>query len=168
MEISQHDYACACECCVETVGRRLRNVPYRPGPRGTRLYPVAQALPTIRPREIAKDAVPALLGAATPPDDTLYVGGAEALDAARRLIDWLPDDARGRLSAVQNSFVVSVANSNVCAAPVVENLEALRVLIALQSDVLRFIFETGDFPDMGRMSPAFAICNYSTTMKEVA
>ncbi|QFT95946.1 hypothetical protein FIU85_01390 [Roseovarius sp. THAF8] len=168
MEISQHDYARACGCCVETAGRRLRSATYRSGPRGTRLYNLAEALPTVRPREIAKGAIPALLSAATPPEDTLYVGGVEAAEVARRLIEWLPDDARTRLSKVQNFFVVSVANSNVCAAPVVENLELLRVLIGLQPDVLKFVFRAGDVPDMDRMSPAFAICNYTTTTKEAA
>ncbi|MGK7652388.1 hypothetical protein ACSQ76_08235 [Roseovarius sp. B08] len=79
----------------------------------------------------------------------------------------MPEDARTRLSKVQNFFVVSVANSNVCAAPVVENLELLRVLIVLQPDVLKFVFRAGDVPDMDRMSPAFAICNY-TNIKEAA
>ncbi|MGK7652387.1 hypothetical protein ACSQ76_08230 [Roseovarius sp. B08] len=66
MEINQHDYARACGCCVETAGRRLRSATYRSGSRGTRLYNLAEALPTVRPREVAKGAIPALLSAATP------------------------------------------------------------------------------------------------------
>ncbi|GGO50330.1 hypothetical protein SAMN05444398_1011049 [Roseovarius pacificus] len=160
MYITQHLYARETGRVVETACARLKTVPHINGGRGVHHYHVAAALPTLRPREY--DSIPALVLCATPPEDSLYVGGPEALPMARALIEWLPEEPRERFRAVQNSFVVALANSNVCAAPVVENIETLRVLIVLQPDILRWIFRCGDVPDMDRLAPAFAIVNNSS------
>ncbi|WP_288941007.1 hypothetical protein [uncultured Roseovarius sp.] len=145
---------------METVCARLKTVPHINGARGVHHYHVAAALPTLRPREY--DSAPALILCAEPPEDSLYVGGAESLAMAQAFIEWLPEEPRERLRVAQNSFVVALANSNICAAPVVENIENLRVLIVLQPDVLRWIFRCGDVPDMDRLAPAFAIVNNQT------
>ncbi len=110
------------------------------------------------------------MDAATQPDDMLYVGGAEALPAARAFCAWLNDadvDAGARLRAVQNAFVVALANSRLCAAPLIENLESLRVLIAIQPEVLNYVLVGGDAPDLDNLAPAFALVN-NTLFEKVA
>lgn len=160
MYITQSLYARETGRTVETACSRLCDVPYKRGRQGVHLYHLARTLPTLRPREHA--SIQALVLCATPPEDSLYVGGPESLQMARAFIGWLPEEARGRLRAAQNSFVVALANSAVCAPVVVERIEYLRVLIVLQPDVLKWIFKCGDVPDMDRLAPAFAIVNNSS------
>ena len=165
MFITQSNYASTVGVCIETVGRRLKGVPHHSGAHGTYHYHLAAILPTVRPRELP--ALPLLVAsAACHQTDSLYVG--DALPTATRLIEWLPAGNRARLVNVQNQFVVGVANSNICAAPIVENLEALRTLIILQPDVLRYVLDAGDLPDMDRLSPAFALVNNTVFNMELA
>jgi hypothetical protein len=159
VQITIKDFMSATGCVAETAGRRLRHLPYHAGPNGTRLYSLSGALPTMWPREVGKGAPEALVRLASAPSDSLYVGGEGSLPVAQKLIAWLPDRPRERLAAVQNSFVVSLANSKICAPAVVENYEVLRTLIVLQPDVLRFIFDQGEVPNMDRLSPGFALVN---------
>lgn len=165
--ITQHQYADAAQCCVETAGRRMRSIPFHVGAHGVRQYHLAAALVTLKSREIVAGAVPRLAASATAPDDVLFVG--DMLNTARRYVEWLDAPARARLAAVQNSFAVALANSPVCVPAVVENLEMLRTLIAVQPDVMRHVLADMPAPEMARMAPAFAIVNNSTfNMKEGA
>lgn len=165
MFITQHQYADAAQCCVETAGRRMKSIHFHMGPRGARNYHLAAALVTLKGREIGAGAVPRLAESATAPDDVLFVG--DVLDMARAYVDWLDAPARARLAAVQNSFVVALASS-LCAPAVVENLESLRTLIAVQPDVMRHVLTDMPAPEMDRMAPAFAIVNNTFNMRSAA
>ncbi|WP_076531548.1 hypothetical protein [Roseovarius nanhaiticus] len=103
---------------------------------------------------------------ATVPDDVLYVG--DALETARRYVEWLDPEARRRLAMIQNRFVVSLANSPVCAPPVVENLESLRTLIAVQPGVMAHVLTGASAPEVGQLAPAFAIVNNTFNMRSAA
>jgi hypothetical protein len=166
---TQQNYCAAAGCCIETVGRRLKSIAYSPGPPyGTRHYPLAQAVTTLRPREIEKGAVERLVATATVSDDSLYVGSSDALDVACNLIEWLPDNMRTRAVAAQNNFISGVANSRLCTPAVVENLGTLQALVILQPDVLRHVL-TAMPADIERIAPAFALVNNSANMiKEAA
>lgn len=167
MHITVTDYTRAAGCVPETAGRRLRAVSHHSGPRGTRLYPLADSLVTLKGREIAAGAHTALVRAASTPADSLYVGGADALRAARRLIGWLPATEADRFRAVRNMFFVAVANSGLCAPTIVENLGSLADLIVLQPDVLKFVFGVNSDLDIDRIAPAFSLVN-NTVFEEVA
>jgi hypothetical protein len=131
------------------------------------VYPLAASLVTLKGREEAQGAHTALVRAASAPMDSLYVGGADALPAARRLIAWLPSPEADRFRTVRNLFFVAVANSGLCAPAIVENLGSLADLIILQPDVLRFVFGVSRSLDIDRIAPAFSLVN-NTVFEEVA
>src|SRR6056297_400398 len=168
MVISVKNYMEATGVVPETAGRRLKGLPYHPGPHGTRLYSLAASLPTMWPREIANGAAEKLVRGASAPTDSLYVGGEGSLPVAQKLIEWLPERPRARLAKVQNSFVVSLANSKICCPAVVANYEILRTLVVLQPDVLRFIFGEGEVVDMDSLAAPFALVNNSHFTMEAA
>lgn len=167
MFITQSNYARACGVCIETVGRRLRDVPWHRKSKNERLYHLARVIPTIRPREVAAGAVERLVSSARDPDDTLYVGGSDALPTAAALIDWLPDQMRQRAHEARNEFIFGVGNSSLCSPAVVENLGLLQTLVILQPDVLKFVL-TGAPANVERIAPPFALVNNSANLKEAA
>ncbi len=158
MKLTQRDYATAAHCSYETAGRRLTSSDYTTGTHGTRYYSVAQAVTTLRPREVEGGAVAQLVASATTHPDTLWVGGSDSLHVAQRLLNWLPDDMLKRAIVAQHEFFSGVAHSKVCAPAVVENLGKLQMLYLLQPDVLSFVL-TGTPTNHANIAPAFALVN---------
>lgn len=165
MHTTLHNYVEATGVHVETAGRRLKNVDFLRPPRtgGRKHYGIAAAMQTLSAPEIEVGAIDRLVAGAVSLRDDLYIE-AKALPVARQFASWLPTEAmRIRLRAVQNSFVVAVANTRLCTPAIVRNLDTLRDLFALNGAVLNFVLVGGEAPNVDALAPAFCVtCNDST------
>ncbi|AKS45808.1 hypothetical protein SAMN05444287_0907 [Octadecabacter temperatus] len=172
MFISIDDYENAAGVCRITPTRRFKRGGITPShlaptpspksiaPAYRRRYLLAEAVTTLAPSEVAAGAIEKLFAAATIAPDSMYAGGIEATPTARRLIDWLPDEAmQDRWAQVQSAFFVAVANSKLCVPAVVGNLNELKDLAILQPHVLAHVICNAPRPAMLAMSPAFIIAN---------
>lgn len=159
---TQADYAEAIDGAVETAGRRLKHVAYRSPSRasGRRFYPVGAAVMTLKQREIAAGAIPALVDSSGILGTALYIE-AEMLPTAIEFAEWLPEEAmRARLREMNAAFVGAVANSPLCTPTVVRALEPLKTLFVLNKDVTSYVLTGESRPDVSDLAPAFAVsCN---------
>lgn len=164
-------YAQAAGVCDDTAGRRLKHVAYRSPSRasGRRFYPVAAAVMTLKQREIAAGAIPALVDSSGILGTALYIE-AEMLPTAIALSEWLPDEAmRARLREMHAAFVGAVANSPLCTPTVVRALEPLKTLFVLNKDVTSYVLTGDGRPDVADLAPAFAVsCNDALLERQYA
>lgn len=160
LQLTLNGYARAVDCNRDTAGRRLRNCP-RSGLRNQR-FSLTDVLPRLYDRSHA-----VALTEASVSDGTFYVGGDEALPAARKLETWLNADPAmaERLHAVRVSFFNALAGG-LRSAAMIRDAERHRMLLPLADAVLPFIV-TGDkrgLPFMGDFSRAFAITHQAAPM----
>ena len=161
MYITIETYAAATGTSEATASRRLKGVAYRipSRERGRRHYHLAAAVQTLKGKEVDAGAVKALTTSARDLfGHDLYVE-PEALPLAREFAEWLPTEARDRLRAAQNAFVVGVSDSRLCTPTIVRNLLPLRELFALCPPVLAWVLTGGAPPDVHNLAPAFAVSN---------
>jgi hypothetical protein len=167
VNITKKNYARAAACVEETARRRLHATPFHGGAYGERLYNLGDAAVTMRPREVNGGAVERLAAYAAAPAGVQFVG-ADKLDTAQRLIAFLPAEMATRYQDIRRMFFVAVANSNICAGPIVENIGHLSDLFILQPDILVHVLGAAPRPDVHSIAPAFSLVNNSNAFKQAA
>lgn len=160
LQLSLESYAKAAGCNRDTAARRLRNCP-RTGLRNQR-FALTDVLPRLRDRSLAVALTQAAVS-----DGTFYVGGDEALPAARKLERFLSGgaDMAERLHNVRVSFCNALAGS-LRSAVLIRDAERHRVLLPLSDALLPYIV-TGDkrgLPFIVDFARAFALTHQSAPL----
>jgi len=143
----------------------------RTGPRYA--YRLADVVPAIRARRAgglsaseARSLVEVDRTKQSYGEDTLYLG-EDALDRACRLIDCLIKSERERLALCQSQFTAALVET-LLDRDVFEHLEVLRTVLALHPDILAYVLTGNSEVEWREFSPAFAVVNAPTTLKEAA
>ncbi len=168
MIVTLEEYSKAVDVHRETARRRLQQYSSILGPAGRHQYLIADAILTLRPGERKSGAARNLVLEGEHPDEVLYVGGLEAQPRAEALISSFTTDETARFQQIRSRFYVSVANSKLCVPFVVKHLDALGVILALQSHVLADVLTGSKTADVEGFSPAFAIVNNSSNLIQEA
>lgn len=168
MIVTLIQYARATGTCRETARRRLQQYSSILGSAGMHQYLIADAVLTLRPGERKSGAARKMVLEGECPEETLYVGGLHAQPRAEALISSLTTEETARFQQIRHRFYVSVANSKLCVPFVVEHLDALGVILVLQSHVLADVLTGSKTADVEGFSPAFAIVNNSSNLIQEA
>ena len=156
MNITVFDYADAVGVHLGTARRRLECVPRDVQSRPHR-YGLADALLTLKKKEVDDGAMRRLVATVVVQGDRLYV--ADDVTTAKALFALLPQDCRARFDVARSLFFASVANSAMAVSSVMETVGSLADLLLLQPDVLRCVVGVDATCDVAGIAPAFALVN---------
>ena len=165
MNITVFDYADAVGVHLGTARRRLERVPRNVRSRPHR-YGLADALLTLKRKEIDDGAMRRLVATVVVQGDRLYV--ADDVTTAKALFALLPQDCRARFDVARSLFFASVANSAMAVPYIVESVGTTSDLLLLQPDVLRCVVGVDATCDVAGIAPAFALANCRNTNFEEA
>ena len=165
MNITVFDYADAVGVHLGTARRRLECVPRNVRSRPHR-FGLADALLTLKKKEVDGGAMRRLTASVAVQDDRLYV--ADDVTTAKALFAVLPQDCRARFDVARSLFFASVANSAMAVPSVMESVGTLSDLLLLQRDVLRCVVGVDATCDVAGIAPAFALVNCRNTNFEEA
>ena len=156
MNITVFDYADAVGVHLGTARRRLERVPRNVRSRPHR-YGLADALLTLKRKEIDDGAMRRLVATVVVQGDRLYV--ADDVTTAKALFALLPQECRARFDVARSLFFSSVANSAMAVPYIVESVGTTSDLLLLQPDVLRCVVGVDATCDVAGIAPAFALAN---------
>lgn len=165
MNITVFDYADAVGVHLGTARRRLERVPRNVRSRPHR-YGLADALLTLKRKEIDDGAMRRLVATVVVQGDRLYV--ADDVTTAKALFALLPQECRARFDVARSLFFASVANSAMAVPYIVESVGTTSDLLLLQPDVLRCVVGVDATCDVAGIAPAFALANCRNTNFEEA